>query len=352
MRHFLTTADWSRDELQGLLDDAAKLKRSPLNPAGATAPLQGFSPSGQAAPAFPPALAGKTVALLFLNPSMRTRTSFEVGAFQLGAHAVVLEPGKGAWGVEFESGTVMDGDAEEHIAEVAAVLSRYCDLIGLRAFPLFQDWTVDRQDRVIRLLARHASVPVINMETIVHPCQELALMLTLQEKLGRPDGKKFLLTWTWHPRPLNTAVANSALLVASKFGMDVTLLIPDKAYMPDEQFVEQAGNVKVTTDIEEGYSGAHWVYAKSWGALPFYGRPEEEAKLRAPFKHFIVDEDKMALTDGAHFSHCLPLRRNIKATDGVMDADYCVAVDEAENRLHVQKALMVELVKQRFDVPG
>jgi N-acetylornithine carbamoyltransferase len=294
------------------------------------------------------------VALLFLNPSLRTRSSFEIGAFQLGAHAVVLEPGKAAWGIEFEPGVVMDGDAEEHIAEVAGVLSRYCDTIGLRAFPLFKDWTIDRQDRVIKALAAHAAVPVINMETIVHPCQELALMRTIQDHLGQPDGKKFVLTWTYHPRPLNTAVANSALLIATKFGMDVTLLIPEDAYRLDEQFMDvgqrqaaaSGGSLRVTTRIDEAYESAEFVYAKSWGALPYYGRPEEEAAIRAPYRHFMVDGAKMALTDGALFSHCLPLRRNIKASDEVMDADYCVALDEAENRLHVQKALMLNLMDE------
>ena len=107
---------------------------------------------------------------------------------------------------------------------------------------------------------------------------------------------------------------------------------------------ESGGSLEVTTDIEQAYTGADFVYAKSWGALPLYGRPEEEAKLRAPFRHFMVDGEKMAMTANARFSHCLPLRRNIKATDEVMDADYCVAVDEAENRLHVQKALMLSLM--------
>jgi N-acetylornithine carbamoyltransferase len=330
MRHFLSTVDWSREELQGLLDSAAQLRANPINQR----------------------LAGKAVALLFLNPSLRTRSSFEIGAFQMGAHAVVLEPGKAAWGIEFEPGVVMDGDAEEHIAEVAGVLSRYCHAIGLRAFPLFRDWSVDRTDRVIKALAAHATVPVINMETIVHPCQELALMRTIQDHLGEPAGRKFVLTWTWHPRLLNTAVANSALLASTKFGMDVTLLVPEEAYLLDEQFMSagrrqaeaSGGSLKVTTDIQEAYSGAEFVYAKSWGALPLYGRPDEEAKLRAPYRHFMVDGEKMALTDSARFSHCLPLRRNIKATDEVMDADYCVALDEAENRLHVQKALMLNLM--------
>jgi N-acetylornithine carbamoyltransferase len=330
MRHFLTTVNWTRPELQGLLDSAEQLRRDPVNDH----------------------LRGCSIALLFLNPSLRTRSSFEIGAFQLGAHAVVLEPGKAAWGIEFSDGRVMDGDAEEHIAEVAGVLSRYCDAIALRAFPLFKDWSEDRRDAVIKALANHSSVPVINMETIVHPCQELALMRTIQDHLGKPDGKKFVLTWTWHPKPLNTAVANSALLIASKFGMNVTLLVPDDDYLLDEQFMDAAyyqaedsgGSLDISTDIDSAYRGADFIYAKSWGALPLYGRPEEEAKLRAPFRHFMVDEAKMAMTNNARFSHCLPLRRNIKATDAVMDADYCVALDEAENRLHVQKALMLELI--------
>ncbi|MEM7053511.1 MAG: acetylornithine carbamoyltransferase, partial [Pseudomonadota bacterium] len=161
-----------------------------------------------------------------------------------------------------------------------------------------------------------------------------------------------VLTWTWHPKPLNTAVANSALLMASQFGMDITMLIPDEAYRLDPQFTDQAerqaqqsgGSIQVTSNIEQAYTDADWVYAKSWGALPLYGRPEQESELRAPFKHFIVDEQKMALTNNAKFSHCLPLRRNVKATDGVMDADYCVVQDEAENRLHTQKAMMLQLL--------
>ena len=331
MQHFLSTIDWTQEQLDGLLNLAAELKRDPINDR----------------------LRGKSIALMFLNPSMRTRTSFDLGMQQLGGIAIVLQPGKDAWGVEFNPGVVMEGDAEEHIAEVAGVLSRYCDLIGIRAFPLFNDWSVDREDRVIRSLAQHASVPVINMETIVHPCQELALMMTIRERLGEVKNKKFVLTWTWHPRPLNTAVANSALLIASKFGMDVTLLCPGEEYRLDsqfesaaERFADQAGGTfHVTHDIEEAYTGADVVYAKSWGALPFYGRPEEEWALRKNLRHFMVDEKKMAMTNNGLFSHCLPLRRNVKATDGVMDSDYCVAIDEAENRLHVQKAVMLNLLE-------
>jgi len=342
MKHFLNTQDWSRPELDALLAQAAEFKRAPR--------------SG--------VLQGKSIALVFFNPSLRTRTSFELGAFHLGAHAVVLQPGKDAWPIEFESGAIMDGDAEEHISEVARVLSRYVDMIGVRAFPKFQDWQIDRQDAVLRAFAAYATVPVINMETITHPCQELAHAMALQQHFGVPGhdaepsqllrGKKYVLTWTYHPKPLNTAVANSALTIATRMGMDVTLLCPNEDYLLDPRYMEwgrrnaaeSGGSLQVSHDIPSAYAGADVVYAKSWGAIPFFGRWQDELTVRERNRHFIVDEQKMALTNDAVFSHCLPLRRNVKATDAVMDSPRCIAVDEAENRLHVQKAVMLALASQ------
>lgn len=333
LKHFLTTQDWSRAELDALLVQAAAFKRTRLGNE----------------------LAGKSIALMFFNPSMRTRTSFELGAHQLGGKAIVLAPGKDAWPIEFDVGTVMDGEAEEHIAEVARVLSRYVDLIAVRAFPKFQDWSIDREDRVIHAFARHATVPVINMETITHPCQELAHVMALQERFGNDlRGRKYVLTWTYHPKPLNTAVANSALLIATRYGMDVTLLCPNGDYLLDPRYMdfgranatENGGSLTVSHDIESAYRGADVVYAKSWGAIPYFGRWEQEKPVREASKHFIVDETKMALTNNGLFSHCLPLRRNVKATDAVMDSPACIAIDEAENRLHVQKAVMAALAAQ------
>ena len=334
IRHFLNTQDWSRADLDALLAQAAVFKRQKLGDQ----------------------LKGKSIALVFFNSSLRTRTSFELGAFQLGGHAVVLQPGKDAWPIEFNLGTVMDGEAEEHIAEVAKVLSRYVDLIGVRAFPKFMDWATDREDRVLRGFAEHATVPVINMETITHPCQELAHVLALQEHFGSSDlrGKKYVLTWTYHPKALNTAVANSALTIATRMGMDVTLLCPTPEYILDERYMgwaaqnvaESGGSLQVSHDIESAYRGADVVYAKSWGALPYFGNWEPEKPIRDAHRHFIVDETKMALTNDGVFSHCLPLRRNIKATDVVMDSPRCIAIDEAENRLHVQKAIMAALANQ------
>lgn len=331
MKHFLNTADYSRAELQLMLDEAKRLKASPL---GST-------------------LQGKTIALLFLNNSLRTRTSFDVGARQLGGHAVVLSPSGGMWPLAFDEGVVMDGEAEEHVAEAAGVLSRYCDMIGIRAFPKFENWQEDRKDKILSGFAKHATVPVINMETITHPCQEMALIMSLQERLGALDGRKFVLSWTYHPKALNTAVANSALVIATKFGMDVTLLCPTEDYLLDPRYLEQAKanaaengqTLTITHQIEEAYQGAEMVYAKSWGALPFFGNWAPEKTIRDQYKHFIVDEQKMALTNEALVSHCLPMRRNVKISDGVFDSPACIAYDEAENRLHVQKAIMQTLAR-------
>lgn len=334
MNHFLNTQDWSFEGLQHLLAQASAFKANKLGNQ----------------------LHGKSIALLFFNPSLRTRTSFELGAFQMGAHAVVLQPGKDAWPIEFELGTRMNSDTEEHIIEVAKVLSSYVDLIAVRAFPKFIDWQDDRKDKVLMAFAKYATVPVINMETITHPCQEMAHILALQEHFGTRDlrGKKFVLTWTYHPKALNTAVANSALTIATRMGMDVTLLCPNEHYVLDERYMGWAqqnaelmgSSLQVSHDIDSTYANADVVYAKSWGALPYFGNWAEEKPMRDNFQHFIVDEHKMALTNNAVFSHCLPLRRNIKATDAVMDSANCIAIQEAENRIHVQKAIMDCLINQ------
>jgi N-acetylornithine carbamoyltransferase len=258
------------------------------------------------------------------------------------------------WPLEFEDGAVMLGDAEEHVREAAKVLSRYCDLIGIRAFPKFEDWQEDRKDTILQAFAAHAEVPVINMETITHPCQELAHIMALQERLGSLQGKKYLLTWSYHPKPLNTAVANSALVAAAKFGMEVTLLCPTEDFILDDRYLEIATRdaeangqkLTVTHDIEAAYAGADVVYAKSWGAIPFFGRWDEEKPIRDEYRHFIVDTEKMSMSNDALVSHCLPMRRNVIMSDEVFDGPSCIAYDEAENRLHVQKAIMSRLVGQ------
>ena len=238
MKNFISTQDWSKSELQDILDYAKELK------------INKFQDN----------LKNKSIALMFFNPSMRTRTSFELGIQQLGGLAVVLHPGKDAWPIEFKLKEVMDADSEEHIIEVAKVLSEYSDLIAIRAFPKFINLEEDLSDNVIKSFAKYATVPVVNMETITHPCQELAHILTMQEQLGDLSGKDYLLTWTYHPKPLNTAVANSSLLIASKFGMNVKLLCPTEDYLLHDSYLDKAAencnangtSFSITHDIKEG----------------------------------------------------------------------------------------------------
>ena len=259
----------------------------------------------------------------------------------------------GTWPLAFTDGAVMDGEAEEHAKEAARVLSRYVDLIGIRAFPKFQDWSAEREDPLLAAFAEHATVPIVNMETIIHPCQELAMLLALQDVHGDLTGKRLTVTWTYHPKPLNTAVANSAILAATKMGMEVTLACPSEDYLLDEKFIgparrfaDEAGQgFTITHDQDAAFAGADAIYGKSWGRLDQIGLPMDDRLTPDDLRGWMIDERKMALTNDATFSHCLPMRRNVKATDAVADGPRSLIIEEAENRLHVQKAVMSKLLE-------
>ena len=290
-------------------------------------------------------LAGKSVALVFFNPSLRTRASMQVGIYELGGNAVVLEPGGTSWTLEHRIGQVMDSDKTEHVAEFVRVLERYCVAIGVRTFAALKDWQEERTDPILNAFATYASVPIINLESAMHhPCQSLADMLTIREKLGA-GRKRLVLTWAWHPKPLPMAVPNSFALAAAQMGHDLVIAHPP-GYDLDEQLIESLGeSVEITNDIDAAFDGADVIYAKSWGSKQFYGNPDQDIATRAPYRSkWIVDEEKMSRTNHAIFMHCLPVRRNVIVTDGVIDSPASVVIDEAENRLHVQKAILARLL--------
>src|ERR671921_2942581 len=220
-RDFLTTGDWTRDELERLLEAAARFKRGE----------DGSKP-----------LAGKSVALVFFNPSLRTRASMQVGIYEMGGNAVVLEPGGTSWTLEHREGAMMDEDKTEHVAEFVRVLERYCVAIGVRTFAGLKEWQEERTDPVLRAFAKYASVPIINLESAMHhPCQSLADMLTIREKLGA-GRKRVLLTWAWHPKPLPMAVPNSFALAAAQMGHDLTIAHPP-GYELDEELIETSQHI-------------------------------------------------------------------------------------------------------------
>jgi len=295
----------------------------------------------------PTPLAGKSVALVFFNPSLRTRASMQVGIYELGGNAVMLEPGGTSWTLEHREGAVMDGDKTEHVAEFVRVLERYCAAIGVRTFAALQNWEEERTDPVLNAFAKYASVPIINLESAMHhPCQSVADMMTIREKLGA-GRKRVVLTWAWHPKALPMAVPNSFALAAAQMGHDLVIAHPP-GYELDDALIETAreySSVEVTNDIDAAFAGAEVIYAKSWGAKKYYGDTDRDLAERAQYRgQWIVNEAKMSRTNDAIFMHCLPVRRNVIVTDGVIDSPASAVIDEAENRLHVQKAVMAQLI--------
>jgi N-acetylornithine carbamoyltransferase len=329
--HFLSTSEFSRAELGQLIDSARLFKQG----------------GDQSKP-----LAGRSIALVFFNPSLRTRAAMQIGVYELGGNAVVLEPGGTSWTLEHRAGAVMDGDKTEHVAEFVRVLGRYCAAIGVRTFAALQNWEEERADPILKAFAKYSEVPIINLESAMHhPCQSMADMMTIHEKLGE-GRKKVLLTWAWHPKPLPMAVPNSFALSAAQMGHDLTIACPQGYELDNElmgtirQHASKAGgSVSVTSEVDQAFDGVEVVYAKSWGSKAFYGAPEKDVAERAQYRDkWMVDEPKMARTNGAVFMHCLPVRRNVIVTDSVIDSSASVVIDEAENRLHVQKAIIKRLL--------
>lgn len=329
-RDLIALEEWEADEVEGILALALRVKRGEVRGG----------------------LEGKLLAAIFMDPSLRTRASMEAAMFLHGGHAIVLEPGKGSWAWETERGVVMDGAAVEHIAEAARVLGRYADVIGLRSFPRGGSWDVARRDAIIRDFAAHCEKPVVNLESARrHPCQELADALTLREKLGEPRGRRFVLSWAWHPKQLPTAVPASAALAAARNGMEVVIARPPGYDLdPDDLAAVRAlagvkgGSVAVTDDLDDALRGAAAVYPKSWGALDLFGRPEDDLARRAPFRDWRMTAGRLGVMDRGVVLHCLPVRRNVEIDDAVLDSPQSVVVDEAENRLHVQRALLLTLL--------
>ncbi len=208
---------------------------------------------------------------------------------------------------------------------------------------------------MLNAFAQSSEVPLINLESAMHhPCQALADMMTIREKLGA-GRKRVVLTWAWHPKPLPMAVPNSFALAAAQMGHDVVVAHP-AGYELDEQLMGTvgheatvaSGSLQITNDIDEAVAGAEVVYAKSWGSKQFYGALEQDVAERAQYREkWIVNEAKMARTNSGIFMHCLPVRRNVIATDGVIDSSASVVIDEAENRLHVQKAILSSIVNRK-----
>ncbi|MBI5200575.1 MAG: N-acetylornithine carbamoyltransferase [Elusimicrobia bacterium] len=325
IRHFTNLHEGGQDGLLNLVERALALKAGKLH--------------GRP-------LAGKTVALCFMNPSLRTQVSFEAAAASLGAHPITLFIGQGTYALEHREGVVMDGAAAEHVKEAVPVLSRMCDLLALRCFPEGKNWAEDKKDPLLAAFRKYATVPVVSLESALgHPCQALADLMTIKERMN-PKGKKFLLAWAPHIKASPQAVPNSAAEMAALAGMDVTICRPEGYDLDGEVMARvkaacaAAGSELVVTDDEDAaYAGANVVYAKSWGSLQNYGVPPAASLTSRK-----ITEAKLAQGDDAIFMHCLPVRRGLKVEDAVLDGPRSVVIDQAENRLHTAKAVLLDLL--------
>jgi ornithine carbamoyltransferase len=295
-RDFLSLADLNREDVERILGRAARLKAGP--------------------PAEPP-LAGKTLAMVFTKSSTRTRTSFEVGMFQLGGHALFL------------SGRDIQIGRGEPIPDTARVLSRYVDGIMIRTFAQAE----------VEELAAHATVPVINgLTDLLHPCQVLSDLFTVRESLGGWEGRVF----AWIGDGNN--MANSWLNAAALLGFELRLACPE-GYEPDHEIFHRAAElttVSIHEDPDDAARGAHVINTDVWASM---GQESESELRRLAFEGFVVDEKLMALAaPDAIFLHCLPAHRGEEVTDAVIEGPQSRVFDQAENRLHAQKALMVDLM--------
>ena len=325
MRHFYSLNEFSSEQIAEFVDSALAFKESPYSEV----------------------LERRQIALLFLNESLRTRCSFEVATRELGGDVSTLDA-KTLFALESEFGNRMDGASAEHVKEAIGVFSRYFSALGLRAFARGEDQQEDLLDKIFTTFLEHAKIPVFNMESaLYHPCQALADLMTIKELFQDFQGRKVTITWANHPRALPMAVANSALLAMTKMGMHVTLAHPESfdlqegiMNMAGDLAVKSGGSLDVVHDRLEGAKDADVVYAKSWGSLLRYEDPGAEQDLRDGLKDWVVDSELMSCTRRAYFMHCLPVRRNVVVSDEVIDSNRSVVLQEAENRLHAQKAIL------------
>lgn len=331
MNYFNDLADLSVTEIKELIALARRLENKPE----------------------PRALEGKVLSLLFLSPSLRTMISFQSAMARLGGGTIVVSPEMSIHGLESCSGIVMDGAAAEHIREAVPVIASYGDAIGIRAFGKRENLEDDLNDRAFCELTSLIDKPYINMESAInHPCQSLADWKTMDD-LGIPaNGGKFVLSWTWHPKPLPFAVPAATVHMAALRGMDVTVLRPEGFELPDVIMdkARQAaaicgGSVTETDNLSNAMKGCQIIYANSWASARHYSNRHAEDEIKPKLGDWCVDENwfKNAASD-CRFMHSMPVRRGVCVADQILDGPRSVVIPEARNRMLVQMALLHKML--------
>lgn len=308
MRHFTSVKDIS--DLKQAVEIALDIKKNPF----------AYSYFGK----------NKTMVLIFFNSSLRTRLSTQKAAMNLGMNTMVLNVGEESWQLETETGVVMDQDKPEHLREAIPVIGTYCDIIGVRAFARLQDRDEDYSEKILNHFIEYAGVPVVSMEAATrHPLQSYADLVTIEE-LKKTAKPKVVLTWAPHPKALPQAVANSFVEWMRETDYELVVTHPE-GYELAPQFM---GDLKVEYDQEKAFEGADFIYAKNWASYTSYGQ------ILSKDMNWMVDAEKMALTNHAKFMHCLPVRRNMVVSDEVIEGPDSVVIQQAANREITAQAVL------------
>lgn len=312
MNHFISPADVP--DLNQLITSGIIAKRNPF----------GDKQLGE----------NKTIGLLFFNSSLRTRLSTQKAAQNLGMNVIILNVSQDSWGLEMEEGVVMNGVSAEHVKEAAAVIGQYCDIIGVRSFAKLQERAADYSELAFEQFRKYAGVPIVNLESATrHPLQSLADCITIEEfkVKARP---KVVLTWLPHFKALPQAVANSFCEWMNLMDVELVVTHPE-GYDLAPEFV---GKAEVLHDQSKALEGADFVYGKNWSSYTSYG----QVLVNDPT--WMMTEEKMARTDNGKFMHCLPVRRNVKVSDGVLDSPHSLVIEQAANREWAAQAVLKEIL--------
>lgn len=280
-------------------------------------------------------LRGKTVGLLFLNPSLRTRFSTIKAAQNLGAQTISVNMGQGGWALETSDGVVMDGGKPEHIKEAAGVLSSYLDVIAVRSFPELKDRDQDYADEFITQLKTYATVPVLSLESAtLHPLQSLTDLFTINEHWAKSRKPKVVLTWAPHIKPLPQSVPNSFSEWMNKADVDFHITQPE-GFELNEKFSREA---KIEYDQQKALEDADFVYVKNWSSYKNYGQ------LGTGFDNWMLSQKSLEVAPAAKVMHCLPVRRNVVIADDVLDSNQSIVVQQAANRVPAAQAVLKQLL--------
>ena len=278
----------------------------------------------------------KTLGLIFYNSSLRTRISSQKAAYNLGMDVIVLNIGSDGWELESKDGVVMDKGTAEHIKEAAAVISEYVDVIGIRCFASLKDRAVDYSEEVLQNFIKHATVPIVNLESsTLHPLQSFADLITIETNKTK-QRPKVVLTWAPHPRALPQAVANSFIEWMKEADVELVVTHP-KGY---ELAPEFTNGIATEYNQKKAFEGADFIYAKNWSSYTKYGQ------ILNSDLSWCVNSDKMSVTNNAKFMHCLPVRRNVVVSDEVIDSENSIVIEQASNRVVSIQTILQELIKK------